>query len=166
MRRRVATWSIVVLVGALAGVAIVAAFVKDGSSSPSNVAHTESMEDVSLCDATELELSIRASGFGAHVAALQLSSPESCDVGVLQVEATLVDRNGERVPTTVDPPRKFTGQIHPEEELIATFDYSARCRQKNAAPFLATIVATGEIGSVRATDYVDFRRDPFKTSPC
>jgi hypothetical protein len=164
--RRVATWSVVVFVLALTVVGIVAAFVNGDSSSPLNVARTESTEDVSLCDATELELSIRASGFGAHVAALRLSSAEPCSVGELQVTATVVDRRGEGVPTTVERPRKFIGQINPEEELIATFDYSARCRQRNAAPFLATVVAAGEIGSVRATGNVSFRRDPFKTSPC
>jgi hypothetical protein len=166
LRRRLATWSVLVLVGVLASVAIVAALVTDDSSSPSNVSHTESTADVSLCDWKDLELSIRASGFGAHVAALRLSSGQPCDVGELHVEATVVDRNGERVPTTVGPPRRFTGQIHPEEELIASFDYSARCRQRNSAPFSATVVAAGEIGSIRATAPVAFRRDPFKTSPC
>jgi hypothetical protein len=161
--RRLATWSIFLLVGAVAGVAIVAAIVNDDSPSSAHAVVSNSTTDVSLCDSKQLELSIRASGFGAHVAALRLSGSEPCDVGGLHVTATVVDRNGKHVPTTVAPPQKFTGQIHPGEELVATFDYSARCRQK--APFSATVVAEGEIGSVRTTARVAFRRDP-KSSSC
>jgi hypothetical protein len=76
----------------------------------------------------------------------------------------VVDRNGQRVTTTVAPPQEFTGEIHPGEELVETFDYRARCRQK--APFSATVVAQGEVGSVKATAPVAFRRDPFKQSSC
>lgn len=166
MRRRLATWSVLVPVGVIAVVAVVAAIVNGASSSPANVAHTKSTVELSLCDSNQLRLSIRASGFGAHVAALRLSGTEPCDVGELQVTASVIDRNDERVPTTVAPPRKFAGQIHQGEELIATFDYSARCRQKDAAPFSATVVAEGEIGSVKASAPVAYRRDPFKTSAC
>jgi hypothetical protein len=162
--RRLVTWSVFLLVGGVAAVAIVAAIVNDDSPSHANVVGVKHTTDVSLCDSGQLELSIRASGFGAHVAALRLSGTEPCDVGELHIAATVVDRNGKRAPTTVEPPHEFTGQIHPGEELIATFDYTTGCRQK--APFSATVIAEGEVGSVRATAPVAFRRDPFTTSPC
>jgi hypothetical protein len=128
--RRVATWSVFLLVGGVAVVAIVAPIVNDHSPSSAHAVGANSTTDVSLCDSKQLELSIRASGFGAHVAALRLSGTEPCNVGELQVTATVVDRNGQRAPTTVAPPREFAGQIHPGEDLIATFDYTTRCRQK------------------------------------
>ena len=162
--RRLATWSVFLLVGAIAIIAIVAAVVNNDSSSSSSGVGTNSTPDVSLCDVTQLELSIRASGFAGHVAALRDSGTEPCDVGELHVTATVVGRNGQRVPATVAPPQEFTGEIHPGEELIETFDYSVRCRQKG--PFSATVIAEGEVGSVRATSPVAFHRDPFKTSPC
>jgi hypothetical protein len=162
--RRLATWSVVVLVAAVAVAAIAAAIVNNDSSPSANVVNNKSTTDLSLCDSKQLELSIRASGFAAHVAALRLSGTEPCDAGELQVTATVVDRNGRRAPTTVAPPREFAGQIHPGEDLIATFDYTTRCRQK--APFSATVIAEGEVGSLRATAPVGFRRDPFKTSLC
>jgi hypothetical protein len=162
--RRLLTWSIVLLVAVVAGVAIVAAIVNDDSPSNAQAVVTNSTTDVSLCDSKQLALSIRASGFGAHVAALRLSGTEPCDVGELQITATVVDRNGQSVPTKVEPPQKFTGKIQPGVELIASFDYSMRCRQKG--PFSATVIAKGEVGSARATAPVAFRRDPFTTSPC
>ena len=161
--RRLVNWSVVLLVGGVAVVAIVAAVVNDDSPSSAHAVGANSTTDtVSLCDSKQLELSIRASGFGAHVAApLQ---HRACDVGELQVTATVVDRNGQHAPTTVAPPREFAGQIHPGQELIATFDYTTRCRQKG--PLSATVIAEGEVGSLRATEPVGFRRDPFTTSPC
>jgi hypothetical protein len=39
--------------------------------------------------------------------------------------------------------------------MIATFHYDARCGQK--PPLAATVVAEGEIGSIRATTPVAFR---------
>ena len=163
--RRLVNWSVVLLVGGVAVVAIVAAIVNDDSPSRARAVGANSTTDtVSSCDSKQLELSIRASGFGAHVAALRLSGNEPCDVGELHVTATVVDQNGRRAPTKVAPPQEFTGQIHPGEELIASFDYATRCRQK--APFSATVIAEGEIGSVRATAPVAFRRDPFTSSPC
>jgi len=162
--RRLITWVIVLLVGALAAVAIVAAIVNDDSPSAAHAVGSNSTTELSLCDSRQLELSIRATGFGAHVAALRLSGTEPCDVGELHVTVTVVGRNGERVPTEVAPPQKFIGPIHPEEELIATFDYTTRCRQRK--PLSATVLAAGQIGSVTATAPATFRRDPFTTSPC
>jgi hypothetical protein len=163
--RRLVNWSVVLLVGGVAVVAIVAAIVNDDSPSSARAVGANSTTDtVSLCDSKQLELSIRASGFGAHVAALRLSSTEPCDVGELQVTATVVDRNGQHAPSTVEPPKEFAGQIHPGQELIATFDYTTRCRQKG--PFSATVIAEGEVGTLRSTASVAFRRDPFATSPC
>jgi hypothetical protein len=164
--RRLATWSVFLLVGAVAVIAIVAAVVNNDSSSRSSGAGTKSTPDVSLCDSKQLELSIRASGFAGHVAALRASGTGPCDVGELHVTATVVDRNGQGVSTTVAPPQEFSGEIHPGEELVETFDYTMRCRQKEKGPFSATVIAEGEIGSVRATSPVAFRRDPFETSPC
>lgn len=157
------TWA-VVLVGGLALVAIAAAIVNHDLASRAHAVGINSTTDLSLCDAKQLELSIRASGFGAHVAALRLSGTEPCDVGELHVTATVVGRNGQRVPTEVAPPQEFTGQIRPGEERIATFDYTMRCRQKG--PFSAMVISAGEVGSVSVTAPVAFRRDPFKTSPC
>lgn len=154
------------LVGLIAVVAIVAAIVNDDSSSQVNLGATRPTVDLSLCDSNGLELSIRASGFASHVAALRLPGTEPCDLGELQVTATVVNRNGERAQTTVAAPHKFSGVIHPGEELIATFDYTMRCRQKGQGPYSATVVAQGEIGSVRATSPVAFRRDPFTQSAC
>jgi hypothetical protein len=162
--RRIVTWAVVLLVGGVAVVAIVAAIVNDDSSFRRNVVGVKHTTDVSLCDSGQFELSIRASGFGAHVAALRLSGTDPCDVGELHVTAAVVDRKGQSVPTKVAPPQRFTGQIHPGEELIASFDYTMRCRQKG--PFSATVIAEGEVGSLRATAPVAFRRDPFTTSPC
>ena len=142
-----------------------AAVVNDDSPSSAHAVGANSTTDVSLCD-SQLELSIRASGFGAHVAALRLSGTEPCDLGELHVSAWVVGRNGQPVRTEVAPPQQFAGQIHPGEELIASFDYTMRCRQKEQGPFSATVIAVGEVGSVRATSPVAFRRDPFKTSPC
>jgi hypothetical protein len=164
--RRLATWSVFLIVGGVAITAIVAAVVNDDSSSSSSGVGTKPTSDVSLCDSKQLELSIRASGFAGHVAALRDSGTEPCDVGELHVTATVVDRNGQRVPATVAPPQEFTGVIHPGEELVETFDYTMRCRQKEQGPFSATVIAVGEVGSVRATSPVAFRCDPFKTSPC
>lgn len=154
------------LVGVVASVAIVAAIVNGDSPSSAQAIVSTSTTDASLCDANELELSVRASGFAGHVAALRLSGTEPCDVGELNVTAAVIDRDGKSVATTVPPPHEFSGQIDPGEELIASFDYSARCRQKGAVPFSATVIAAGEIGSLRATAPVAFRRDPFTTSPC
>lgn len=154
------------LVGLIAVVAIVAAIVNDDSSSQVNLGATRPTVDLSLCDSKGLELSVRASGFASHVAALRLPGTEPCDLGELQVTATVVNRNGERAQTTVAAPHKFSGVIHPGEELIATFDYTMRCRQKGQGPYSATVVAQGEIGSVRATSPVAFRRDPFTQSAC
>ena len=162
--RRLVTWAVVFLVGGLAVVAIVAAIVNDDSASPVHAVGSPSTTELSLCDSRQLELSIRATGFGAHVAALRLSGNEPCDVGELHVTVTVVGRNGQRVPTEVAPPQKFTGPIHPTEELIATFDYTTRCRQRG--PLSATALAVGEIGSVTATTPVAFRRDPFTTHHC
>jgi len=161
--RRLVTWAVVFLVGGLAVVAIAAAIVNNDSPSTAHAVGSSSTE-LSLCDSRQLELSIRATGFGAHVAALRLSDTEPCDVGELHVTVTVVGRNGQRVPTEVAPPQKFTGPIHPTEELIATFDYTTRCRQRG--PLSATALAVGEIGSVTATAPVTLRRDPFTTSPC
>ncbi len=162
--RRVATWSVLALVVGVAGVAIGAAIVNDDSPSRAHAVGSSSTTEVSLCDGRQLELSIRASGFAGHVAALRLSGTEPCNVGELHVTATVVGRNGQRVPTEVAPPQKFAGPIHPGEELIATFDYTTRCREKG--PLSATVLAVGEVGSVTATAPVTFRRDPFATSPC
>lgn len=162
--RRLATWLVLLIVGGVAITAIVAAVVNDESSSSSSGVGTKSTSDVSLCDSQQLELSIRASGFAGHVVALRDSGTEPCDVGELHVTATVVDRNGQRVPATVAPPQEFTGVIHPGEELVETFDYSARCRQKG--PFSATVIAVGEVGSVRTTSPVAYRRDPFKANSC
>jgi hypothetical protein len=162
--RRLATWLVFLLVAGVAVVAIVAAIVNEDSPSSAHAVGASSTTDVSLCDSKELELSIRASGFGAHVAALRLSGTEPCDVGELHVTARVVDRNGQPVLTEVAPPQQFAGQIQPGEELIASFDYTMRCRQKG--PFSATAVAEGEVGSVSATAPVAFRRDPFKSSSC
>jgi hypothetical protein len=162
--RRFATSLVFLLVAGVAVVAIVAAIVNDDSPSSAHAVGTSSTTDVSLCDSKELELSIRASGFAGHVAALRLAGSEPCDVGELNVTATVVGQNGQRVPTKVAPPQDFTGQIHPSEELIVSFDYTMRCRQKG--PFSATVIAEGEVGSVKATAPVGFRRDPFTASPC
>jgi hypothetical protein len=162
--RRLVTWSIVLLVAVVAGAAIVAAIVNDDSPSNAQAVVTNSTTDVSLCDSKQLALSIRASGFGAHVAALRLSGTEPCDVGELHVSAWVVGRNGQPVRTEVAPPQQFAGQINPGEELIASFDYTMRCRQKG--PFSATVVVGGPGSPVRATAPVTFRRDPFTTSPC
>jgi hypothetical protein len=151
------------LVGGIAAVAILAALVEDDSASRASAGATSSTE-VSLCNPAQLDLSIRASGFAAHVAALRLSGSEPCDVGTLRITATVVDRNGDRAPTTVAPPRQLTGELHPGEELIATFDYTTRCRQRG--PFSATVVAGGEIGTITAAAPVGVRRDPFTKSPC
>ena len=152
------------LVGGIAVAAIVAAIAHDDGTSHASAADVGSTAKVSLCDSAQLALSIRASGFGAHVAALRLSGAEPCNVGELDVRAIVVDRNGKRSPTRVAPPRKLTGEIGPDQELISTFDYSTGCRQK--APFTATVIAAGEIGSLRATTPVTFRRDPFSVHPC
>ena len=143
--------------------AIVAAVVNDDSPSSAQAVSANSTTDVSLCD-SKLALSIRASGFGAHVAALRLSGAEPCDVGVLHVSAWVVGRNGQPVRTEVAPPQQFAGQINPGEELIASFDYTMRCRQKG--PFLATVVLGGPGSPLRATAPVAFRRDPFKSPSC
>jgi hypothetical protein len=63
--RRLVTWSVVLLVGGVAAAAIVAAVVNDDSPSSAQAVGANSTTDVSLCD-SKLELSIRASGFGAH----------------------------------------------------------------------------------------------------
>ena len=162
--RRLATWLVFLLVAGVAGVAIVAAIVNDDSPPRALAVGINSTTDAPLCNSRQLELSIRASGFGVHVAALRLSSTEPCDVGELHVTARVVDRNGKDAPTTVAPPQAFRGEIHPRQELIATFDYTTPCRQK--APFSATVIAEGEVGSVRATAPVGFRRDPFTSPPC
>jgi hypothetical protein len=162
--RRLATLSVVLLVGGLAVVAIVAGIVNDGSPSRAHAVGSNAKTEFSLCDSSQLELSIRATGFGAHVAALRLSGSQPCDVGELHVTVTVVGRNGQRVPTEVAPPEEFAGTIHPTEELIATFDYTTRCRRRG--PLAATVLAVGEIGAVTATAPVGFRRDPFTTSPC
>jgi hypothetical protein len=162
--RRLATWAVVLLVVAVAVVAIVAAIVNNDSPSTASAGATTFTTQVSLCDSTQLELSIRASGFAAHVAALRLAATQPCNVGQLHVTASVLDRNGRSVTTTVAPPQEFTGQIHPGDEMIATFDYRAECRQQG--PFSATVIAEGEIGSVTATAPVSFRRDPFKQSAC
>jgi hypothetical protein len=141
----------------------VAAVVNDDSPSSAHAVGANSTTDVSLCD-SQLELSIRASGFGAHVAALRLSGTEPCDLGELHVSAWVVGRNGQPVRTEVAPPQQFAGQIHPGEELIASFDYTMRCRQKG--PFSATVVVGGPGSPVRATAPVAFRRDPFSRPPC
>lgn len=162
--RRLATWLVSLLVAGVAVVATVAAIVNDDSASRADPGGENSTTDLSLCDAKQLELSIRASGFASHVAALRLSGTKPCEVGDLNVTATVVGRNGQSVPTEVAPPQKFVGPIHPGEELIATFDYTTRCRQKG--PLSATVLAVGEVGSVTATAPVTLRRDPFTTSPC
>ena len=162
--RRLATWAICLFVVAVAAVAVVAAIVNNDSPSTASAGATTFTTQVSLCDSKQLELSIRASGFAAHVAALRLAATKPCNVGQLHVTATVLDRNGRSVTTTVAPPHEFAGQIHPGAEMIATFDYRAECRQK--APFTATVIAEGEIGSVQATAPVAFRRDPFKQSAC
>jgi hypothetical protein len=162
--RRLATWAVVLLVVAVAVVAVVAAIVNNDSPSTASAGATTFTTQVSLCDSTQLELSIRASGFAAHVAALRLAATQPCNVGQLHVTASVLDRNGRSVTTTVAPPQEFTGQIHPGDEMIATFDYRAECRQQG--PFSATVIAEGEIGSVTATAPVSFRRDPFKQSAC
>jgi len=162
--RRVATWFVLVLVVGVASAAIVAAIVNDEPPSSAHAVGSNSTTDVSLCDARQLELSISASGFAGYVAALRLSGAEPCNVGELHVTARVIDRNGKHAPTTVAPPQEFTGEIHPRQDLIATFDYTTPCRQK--APFLATVIAEGEVGSLRATEPVRFRRDPVTTSPC
>ena len=162
--RRLATSAVVLLAVAVGVAAIVAAIVNDDSISHVNAAVTTSTNDVALCDSSQLGLSIRASGFAAHVAALRLSGTQPCDVGELRVTAAVVDRNGQSVKTKVYQPQQYSGQIHPGEELLQTFDYSMRCRQKG--PFSATVIAAGEIGSIRATAPVAFRRDPFTSSPC
>jgi len=159
--RRVVTWSVFLLVGGIAAVAIAAAIVNGDSSRATVDGDTT---EVSPCDSGQLELSIRASGFGAHIAALRLSGSEPCDVGDLPIRATVVDRNGRHSSTTVGPPQEFTGQIDPGEELVATFDYTTRCRQKG--PFSATLIAEGEDGSLEATAPISFRRDPFTTPAC
>jgi hypothetical protein len=147
----------------------VAAVVNDDSPSSSTTNVSEAMESGwakvrSLCGSKQLKLSIRASGFGSHVAALRLSGTEPCDVGELHVSAWVVGRNGQNVPTEVAPPQEFAGVIHPGEELIASFDYTMRCRQKG--PFSATVVLGGPDSPVRATAPVAFRRDPFKSPSC
>jgi hypothetical protein len=157
---------VLLLVGLIAVVAIVAAIVNDDSSSQANLSSTSRTADLSLCASKDLELSIRASGFAGHVAALRLSDTEPCDVGELNVTASVVDRNGERVPTTVAPPRQFSGEIRPGQELISTFEYRMRCRLKEQGPFSATVIAAGEIGSVTAAAPVAFRRDPFTQYAC
>ena len=162
--RRLATWAVVLLTVAIGGVAIVAAIVNDDSISHVDAAITPSPDDVALCDSSQLRLSIRASGFAAYVAALRLSGTQPCDVGEFRLTAAVVDGKGQPVKTKVHEPQQYSGQIHPGEELIQTFDYSMRCRQKG--PFPATVIAAGEIGSIRATAPVAFRRDPFTTSPC
>ena len=140
-----------------------AAVVNDDSPSSAHAVGANSTTDLSVCD-SQLELSIRASGFGAHVAALRLSGTEPCDLGELHVSAWVVGRNGQPVRTEVAPPQQFAGQIHPGEELIASFDYTMRCRQKG--PFSATVVVGGPGSPVRATAPVAFRRDPFKSPSC
>jgi hypothetical protein len=162
----VATWSVLLLVGLIAVAAIAAAIVNDDSPSQVNLVATRPTADLSLCDSTQLELSIRASGFESHVAALRLSGTEPCDVGELHVTVTVADRRGERVPATVAPPEEFSGAIRPGQEFISTFEYRMRCRLKKQAPFSATVIAAGEIGSVTATAPVAFRRDPFTQSAC
>jgi hypothetical protein len=162
--RRLATWSVVVLVAAVAVAAIAAAIVNNDSSPSANVVDNKSTTDLSLCDSKQLELSIWASGFAGYVVALRLSGAEPCNVGELHVTARVIDRNGKHAPTTVAPPQEFTGEIHPRQDLISTFDYTTPCRQK--APFSATVIAEGEVGSLRATEPVGFRRDPFTASPC
>ena len=152
------------MVGGLALAAIVAALLNTDSPSRANAVATNSTTEASLCSSSQLELSIRASGFAGHVAALRLSDTEPCDVGQLQVTATVVGRNGQPVPTTVAQPQQFTGLIHPGEELVASFDYRMRCRQKR--PFSATVIAAGEVGSIRASAPVAFRRDPFTQHGC
>ena len=142
--------------------AIVAAVVNNDS--PSSAHAVASTTQASLCDSSELALSIRASGFAGHVAALRLSGTEPCDVGELRVSAWVVGRNGQNVPTKVGPPQEFAGVIHPGEELITSFDYSMHCRQKG--PFSANVIAEGEVGSIRATAPVAFRRDPFTQPAC
>ena len=120
--RHVVTWLVVLLVGGVAVAAIVAAIAHDDEASPASPAGARSTVEVSLCDSSQLELSIRASGFGAHVAALRLSSAEPCDVGELHVAATVVDRNGKRARTKVAPPRKLTGEIRPGQEADLWLD--------------------------------------------
>ncbi len=152
--RRLTTWAVAAGVCAIAVVAIIAA-VKNRGSSPRAHAAPASMTATPLCDLRRLSLSIRASGFFVHVAALRLRGTPPCDVGHLTVTATVVDRRGDRVPTSVAPPGQYAGQIHPDEEMIATFRYDPRCGQK--PPLAATVVAQGEIGSIRATAPVPFR---------
>jgi hypothetical protein len=147
----------------------VAAVVNDDSPSSSTTNVSEAMESGwakvgSLCGSKQLKLSIRASGFGAHVAALRLSGTEPCDVGKLHVSAWVVGRNGQPVLTKVAPPQQFAGQINPGEELIAGFDYTMPCRQRG--PFSATVVVGGRDSPVRATAPVAFRRDPLKSRSC
>jgi hypothetical protein len=79
--RGLATWAVFLLVGAVAVIAIVAAVVNNDSSSSSSGVGTNSTVDVSLCDSKQLELSIRASGFAAHVAGLRDSGTDPAMLG-------------------------------------------------------------------------------------
>jgi hypothetical protein len=140
----------------------VAAIVNDDSSSEANVAGTRSAAEPSLCDSRQLQFSIWRRDLGP--VSPRFASPALSSVGQLHVTAAVVGQNGQRVPTEVAPPQEFTRQIHPGEELIASFDYTMRCQQKG--PFSATVIAAGEVGSVRETAPVTFRRDPFTTPLC
>jgi hypothetical protein len=141
----------------------VAALANDPPSRGSAVG-TEPATDVPLCDSSQLELSIRASGFGAHVAALRFTGAQPCDVGELHITATVAGRNRRRISTEVAPPQQFSGRIGPGDELIGTFDYTMGCRENLKGPFSAAITAEGEVGAIRATSPVAFRRDPFTAS--
>jgi hypothetical protein len=152
--RRLTTWAVTAGVCAIALAAILAT-IKNGGSSPRAQAAAASTTATPLCDLRRLSLSIRPSGFLVHVAALRLRGGPPCDVGHLTVTATVVDRRGGRVPSSVAPPGQYTGQMHPDAEMIATFRYDPRCDQK--PPLAATVVAQGEIGSIRTTAPVAFR---------
>jgi hypothetical protein len=152
--RRLTTWAVAAGVCAIALVAIIAAL-KNGGSSPRARAAATPKTATRLCDLRRLSLSIRSSGFLVHIASLRLRGSPPCDVGHLTVTATVVDRKGGRVPSSVASPGQYTGQIQPDEEMIATFRYDPRCGQK--PPLAATVVAQGEIGSIRATAPVAFR---------
>jgi hypothetical protein len=152
--RRLTTWAVVAGVCVIALVAILAA-IRNGGSKPRAAQAAAASTATPLCDSRRLSLSIRPSGFFVHVAALRLRGGPPCDVGQLTVTARVVDRRGGRVPSSVTPPGRFAGQIHAHEEMIATFSYDPRCGQK--PPLAATVVAQGEIGSIRATSPVAFR---------
>jgi hypothetical protein len=142
--RRLATWLVVGLLGALGAAAAITAVVTDNNGSSAVPMDTHRSTTVSLpgCRHGQLGLSIEmASGSPALV--LRHVSGPACDVGKLEIRTAIRDQRGERVPVH-DTRSAFAGEISLGVGFIDTFAYLPRCDQKG--PLVATATA-GELGA-------------------